>query len=259
MSVSRHQATGAYRRWEPTAFDADPNAPKKPQQDTPEPDEHASPAPAATTAIEAEADNLPQDDDTLPVDFQLPTAEDIERMHEEARNAGHAEGFAEGRAAGEKNGYDAGYAEGKAAVEAEAERLRALANGFEEALDSFDEEVAEELLTLSIELARQVLQHTLAVQPDAVLDTIRSALQQLPQSHAQIRLNPEDLALAREQLGEQLSHGGHRLVEDEHIARGGCKIEASGAQIDATMETRWRRVLEGLGKENAKWAPPEEE
>ena len=257
MSVSRHQATGAYRRWEPTAFDADPNAPKQPQDDAPPPDEQAPPA--AEAKAEAKPEFQPETDNELPEGFQLPTAEDIERMHEEARASGHSEGFTEGRAAGEKNGYDAGYAEGKATVDAEAERLRVLADGLEEALDSFDTEVAEELLALSIEIARQVLQHTLAVQPDAVLDTVRNALQQLPQSHAQIRLNPEDLALAREHLGEQLTHGGHRLIEDEHIARGGCKVEASGAQIDATMETRWRRVLESLGKEDAEWMPPEEE
>ncbi|PKO58654.1 MAG: flagellar assembly protein FliH [Betaproteobacteria bacterium HGW-Betaproteobacteria-19] len=250
MSISRHQAVGAYRRWEPTAFDADAKDAAKPA-----PPENAQPAPEPVAAPEPE----PALDTSLPEGFQFPTADDIERMHEEARNSGHTEGFAEGRAAGQKDGYDAGYAEGKAQAEAEAERLAALAGELDTAMAKIDEEVADELLALAIEIARQVLQHTLATQPESVIETIRAALQQLPQSHAQIRLNPEDLALAREHLGEQLSHGGHRLVEDDSIARGGCRVEASGAQIDATMDTRWRRVLESLGKDEAEWTPPEAE
>jgi len=250
MSISRHQAVGAYRRWEPTAFDADTTAPAEPappEKAQPEPEPVAAPAPDPTF------------ESSLPEGFQLPTADDIERMHEEARAAGREEGLAEGRAEGMEAGREAGYAEGKAQAEAEAGRLAGLADELDAAMTKIDEEVADELLALAIEVARQVLQHTLATQPDSVIQTIRAALQQLPQSHAQIRLNPEDLALAREHLGEQLSHGGHRLIEDESIARGGCRVEASGAHIDATMETRWRRVLESLGKDNAEWTPPEEE
>ncbi|MCK9260988.1 MAG: flagellar assembly protein FliH [Azoarcus sp.] len=251
MSISRHQAVGAYRRWEPTAFDADTKAPA---EQTPPEEAQAVPEPAAAPEPEpAEFES------SLPEGFQLPTADDIERMHEEARATGREEGLSEGRAEGIEAGREAGYAEGKAQAEAEAERLAGLADELDAAMTKIDEEVADELLALAIEIARQVLQHTLATQPDSVTETIRAALQQLPQSHAQIRLNPEDLALAREHLGEQLSHGGHRLIEDESIARGGCRVEASGAQIDATMETRWRRVLESLGKDNAEWTPPEEE
>ncbi|MBR0564531.1 flagellar assembly protein FliH [Azoarcus sp. L1K30] len=249
MSISRHQAVGAYRRWEPTAFDADPAARPAP------PDARTEPTPEAV--VDTPPEQAPEP--SLPEGFHFPTADEIERMHEDARSAGHAEGFAEGHSAGQKAGYDAGYAEGKARAEAEAARLRELADELDQAMERIDDEVADELLALSIEIARQVLQHTLAAHPDRVLDTIRAALQQLPQTHAQIRLHPDDLALAREQLGEQVGHGNHRLVEDATIARGGCRVEASGAQIDATMETRWRRVLESLGKEDAEWTPPEAE
>ncbi|WP_341648980.1 FliH/SctL family protein [Thauera humireducens] len=91
--------------------------------------------------------------------------------------------------------------------------------------------------------------------PEAILDTLRAALQQLPQGHAQIRLHPEDLALVREHMGEQISHGGHRLQEDFALQRGDCRIDTQGAQLDATLETRWRRVLESLGREHAQFAP----
>lgn len=239
MSISRHQAVGAYQRWAPPAFD-ETHAPA-PEQD------HA-------TQAESVSEQVTDHDTMLPAGFQLPTADDIERMHEEAHTAGHAEGYAAGHAAGLETGHSEGYAEGKAVVEAEAARLRTLADNLDQALSKLDTEVAEELLALSIEIARQVLQHTLAAHPDGVVDTVRAALAQIPQTHAQIRLHPEDLALVREHLGEHIGHGGHRLIDDPSIARGGCKVEAAGAQVDATLETRWRRVLESLGHDKAHWA-----
>lgn len=242
MSISRHQAVGAYQRWAPPAFD-EAQAPA-PEQD------HGTPADPGSEQ-DAEHDH----GTALPAGFQLPTADDIERMHEEAHAAGHGEGYAAGHAAGLEAGRSEGYAEGKAVVEAEAARLRTLADNLDQALSDLDTEVAEELLALSIEIARQVLQHTLAAHPEGVVDTVRAALAQIPQTHAQIRLHPDDLALVREHLGEHIGHGGHRLIDDHSIARGGCKVEAAGAQIDATLETRWRRVLETLGREKAHWVP----
>ena len=41
-------------------------------------------------------------------------------------------------------------------------------------------------------------------------------------------------------------------MEDASIARGGARIEAAGSQIDATVQTRWRRSMDNLGR-NAQW------
>lgn len=238
MSFTRHQAVGAYRRWEPTDFDADGRPPLEP-----------APPPMAAPALPAGPEPL--------AGLQLPTAEDIERMHEEIRAAAFAEGRAEGQAVGHAAGLEAGrsagYAEGRAQAEAEAAQLAALAGGLEQALGALDREVAEELMALAIELARQMVRQTLERHPETILDTVRAALQQLPQAQAQICLHPEDLALVREHLGEQLAHAGHRLQEDFELGRGDCRIDTPAAQLDATLETRWRRVLESLGRDAAHW------
>ncbi len=67
------------------------------------------------------------------------------------------------------------------------------------------------------------------------------------------------MALVRQHLGEQLSHGGHRLQEDARLQRGECRIDGQGAQVDATLETRWRRVLESIGHDRARWQVPDED
>ena len=288
MSISRHQAVGAYQRWEPDSFDDErgdgdesskrglrrPNAPPPPAPPSAAPglqdaadaraegSAHAS-ARAPSLAEDAASPATADDDDhafdgALPADFKLPTAADIERMHEDIRAAAMEEGRQEGRAEGHAAGRQQGYAEGKAQAEAEATRLAGLAEQLEQSLTGIDHEVAEELMALAIELARQMVRETLAQHPESILDTVRLALQQLPQGHAHIHLHPDDLALVRKHSGEQLSHSGHRLQEDVNLVRGDCRVDAGGAQVDATLETRWRRVLESLGREHARFTVSDE-
>ncbi|MDR0701428.1 MAG: flagellar assembly protein FliH [Azoarcus sp.] len=252
---TRHQAVGAYRQWEPPKFDAPPAV---------EPEVTEIPETALETAPGAGSETL----DTgvaasLPPGLKLPTAMEIEQMHDAARSEGHEAGLAEGRNAGHAEGFAigreegraAGYREGKTEAEAEAVQLREMIAQMNIALGRIDAEVAEELLSLAIELARKVLQHSLAVEPEAVLSAVRAALQRLPESRAKIHMHPADAALARKHLDEMLDQSGHLIIEDDSVSRGGCRVETPGAQIDATMETRWRRVLDSLGRQHAPWSP----
>lgn len=161
----------------------------------------------------------------------LPTAEDIERIHRDAH----------------KQGYDAGYEEGTARARMEALRLHTLVEQLDGALMEFDQKVAEELLGLALDVARQVLRQAIAARPETILEVVREALQQLPHQHAALYLHPEDASLVRSYLGDQLAHAGHRLHEEPAMARGGVRVDAGGSHLDASIETRWRRVLESMG------------
>ena len=163
---------------------------------------------------------------------KLPTADDVERIHQEAHKAGYA----------------AGYDEGTARARMEAAQLNTLIENLEKSLAELDQEVAAEMLGLVVEITRQILRQALALNPELMLAVVRDALAQLPQQHAAIHVHPDDAALVRTYLGDQLGPTGHRLLEDAQMTRGGCHIQATGSQIDATLETRWRRVIESLGK-----------
>lgn len=226
MSITRHQAVGAYRRWEPPSFDAPPPPVETPAPVEPTPAPQAAPPPPPPPPPEPPQPKV-----------RLPTAEDVERIHDQAH----------------KEGYAAGYEEGTARGRMEALRLHTLVESLEEALGRIDAEVAEELLGLSIEIARQMVRRSLKEAPATIVDIVKEALQQLPQNHALIHLHPSDAILVREHLGEQLSHVGNRIIEDGNVTPGGCRIEASGSQIDASVQTRWRRILENLGRSELDW------
>lgn len=170
----------------------------------------------------------------------LPTADDVERMHRDAH----------------KQGYDAGYEEGTARARMEALRLHTLVEQLNDALGQFDQKVAESLLDLSLEVARQVVRQTIAARPAMILDVVREALTQLPHQHAAIYLHPEDASLVRSYLGDQLTHLGHRIFEEAGLARGGLRMEAGGSHLDAGVETRWRRVIESMGA-SGDWIEPQ--
>lgn len=232
MSVFRNQASGAYRRWEPPSFSDEMGG-----SEIADP---ASPDPAQTAAPDQQApEPKPEPQPVAPAEptIKLPTAADIEAMFDDAR----------------KEGFETGYEEGKAAAREQANRLTGLVDSLDESLKRLDQDIADEIVALAVEVARQMVRHTLADHPAAINETVRSALHQLPQSDARIHLHPDDVSLVRDYLDDEFEQA-HQLVEDDTLTRGGCRLVAAGSEIDATLETRWRRVLAGMGRTDADWA-----
>jgi len=152
-----------------------------------------------------------------------------------------------------QDGYQAGYAAGQSTAKAEAERLTAAAGNLEQALAEFDQQVADELLALASEIARRVIRAELSARPDIILNVVYEALAELPHQHATIFLHPDDASLVRSLAGESLAHAGHRVLEEPRLNRGDCVLESGASQLDGTVATRWRRVVEALGIVQA-WA-----
>lgn len=173
----------------------------------------------------------------------LPTASQLETMQQLARDEAYQAGYAEGQ--------QRGYAEGLQQALAEKERLAELSKLLE---SQIDEKVTQELMGLSLDIAQQVLQQAIKVQPELLLGMVREAIGTLPvfNQAAHIILNPEDAAMVREHMGEQLSHSGWKILEDPRTARGDARLETANSQVDATLEARWDRVISAMGQES-KW------
>lgn len=180
---------------------------------------------------------------------KLPTAEDIEQIQREAHREGYDAGY--------RDGTDAGYQSGLAKATQEAERLRGLANGFDAALKSFEQELSQglgqEVLSLSLDIAKQMLRQALSVKPELLISVVRSAIESLPQNiqHPHIHLHPEDATLVRKLMSAELPHAGWRIVEDSRVMRGGCLIETATAEVDASVQSRWRRITSMMGQDHS--------
>lgn len=145
-----------------------------------------------------------------------------------------------------------GYAEGMAAARAEAARLSALLAAAERALHLFEERLAGALLDLAVDIARRVIQSELAVRREALLPVAREALALIAQDARAVRIHahPADAELLRAHLAEEIERGGWRVVDDPRIEPGGLRLVSSAGEVDATLATRWRRVLAALGQDH---------
>lgn len=180
----------------------------------------------------------------------LPTETEIAAVFQSAKEEGYAAGYQEGNTTG--------YAEGKRAAEievkAEVARIQALLSNLDQGLHQLDQQVADSLLDLAIVLTRKMVTQALIIKPELVIPIVQDAIRNLPSAmqHPRLYLHPEDAKLVHLHLADQLEQDNWSIREDEQLSRGGCRIEASGSEIDGSMEVRWQRVLSTIGR-NDHW------
>ena len=181
----------------------------------------------------ASFDTTPRDVKMRRGDVALPTLEQIAAIEAQA----------------EQEGYAAGHAEGLAEAQAAARRIDALMNGLRQSVGALEQNVADELLAMAIEIASQMLRQSLKLKPELMLPVVREAVAALNShsGHPALFAHPDDAAIIRSHLGEQLAHNNWRIIEDATLTRGGCRVELGASEVDATLETRWRRVVESIG------------
>jgi len=167
----------------------------------------------------------------------------------EGTERGHAEGFQQGQEAGHQEGYTAGFQEGSKEGTASANQLAVLLESFKERLTNAEQELAEDLLALSLQIADQIMMTALHIQPELLLPVVRQAIQTLPQTNQPIRIcvNDKDAELLERFLTEQGIQEHCKIVGDPTIQAGGCKIESESSLIDATLKNRRERVLSSIG------------
>lgn len=165
------------------------------------------------------------------------TGAEVARLREAARAEGYAEGLAAAREEGERT----------------CAHMKQLVESFSTTLDNLDFRLADMVLELALDVARQVVAGELAARPERILDVVNLALKQMAETsrEARLLLNPEDAVLVRPHLDQVLDKNRLRIVEDVRIVRGGCLIETAQGDLDATLPARWRQVVQVLGSNKA--------
>lgn len=174
---------------------------------------------------------------------------ELTELRFQAQKAGEAEGREQGHA----QGLVEGHAAGLAAAQAQAAQLQALALALPAALQLAQSSIADDLLALALDIARQVLGQALAADPQAILAVVHELLHAEPSLSGapQLLLHPDDAALVKELLADDLKAAGWRIRTDAQIARGGCRVTAHSGERDATVQARWERVSAALARSHA--------
>jgi flagellar assembly protein FliH len=90
------------------------------------------------------------------------------------------------------------------------------------------------------------VRHVAADAVDAVLASARRIT---------LHLHPQDLPLVADAPPEPLPAREVRLVADETIERGGCRVESDLGAVDARISTRWSQAAAAVGVDAA-WRDP---
>lgn len=171
---------------------------------------------------------------------------ELARLRLDAQQTGEVEG----RQQGFTQGHSEGYAAGLTLAQEQAQALRTLMLALPAALRAAEREVADDLLTLALDIARQVVCQALPAEPQPILALVRELLHTEPALNGTPRLllHADDAALVRQHLADDLHAAGWRIRTDPSITRGGCHVHAASGALDATLETRWERVAAALGR-----------
>jgi flagellar assembly protein FliH len=150
-----------------------------------------------------------------------------------------------------RQGYDAGFAQGAARAGAEANRLAQLVDSTCQEIGGLEQRIAEDLVRLALTLARSLVREALKVHPEIVAAIVRDSVADVPPfaQGIRLRLHPEDAALLRTQLAQELGEAWS-VVDDPLVLRGGCRIETPASDVDATLETRWAKLSAALAQDH---------
>ena len=184
---------------------------------------------------EPEPEPEPPEVEEVPLEEVQPlTLEELESIRQEAWN--------EGFATGEKEGFHSTTLkvrqEAEVALNAKLGSLESLMKNLFEPIAEQDTHIEKGLVALVQHITRQVIQRELAMDSSQIEHVMREALKLLPLGVDNVRLyvNPQDFAQVKA-LRERHEETW-RIVEDEALLPGGCRVETEHSRIDATVETR---------------------
>lgn len=192
--------------------------------------------------VEVEAPELP------PVVDEAALEADLQQAQDAAFAEGHAKGGEQMALEWQQKLDD--YIAGQGATT--AQQLAALATAFEEGLTIAQQHMAQEVLNLACEMARQVVRRELRGDTETLQPVIAEALGTLVADGrpVAVRLHPDDAQAMGPALKAAFSTSAIQWIEDAEVALGGCLIEQAGTVIDGQLEKRWQRALAPLGLES---------
>lgn len=152
----------------------------------------------------------------------------------------------------EERGQQLGYEAGWNAAHNERVVLVQAASTMEAEFERFKSELSEKLLDLAVLVSKKVIGDTLALHPEQAAELLNQVLEsmQLHSKAVTLRAHPNTIRVLEAQFGDQQMLGNLRMIEDPKQLQGGFLLQHPEGEVDATLQTRWLRAIEALGRNN---------
>lgn len=206
------------------------------------------------------------------------TAADLEEIRqaayleglEQGKEDGFAQGYQEGLAKGHEDGLAQGTAQGKQEgltqgqheIDALAEKWQALIASLHTPLRNLDDQVEQQLIQLTAQLAKAVVRTELSINTNVLLAGLREAVSILNVSEGAVRISlpPDDLQLIIDQYGEQgIAERDWHLLAEPGLQPGQLQVEHQISHVDIDLYERLEMTLQRfLAQLSAPTSQPEE-
>jgi len=175
--------------------------------------------------------------------------EEKEPISEELIAALKAEAFEEGRQAGILEGTEAAQSEAKEQNKNLLEQLNSFQDEVRQQLALLASKTERSALELALAVSRKILSTTAEVRADYILDVIKNALHSTAGGNPlRIRVSPQDYEFLQViGLPPELSteETGVQYVADDGVSAG-CVVETDFGEVDLRLEQMWQQVKENL-------------
>lgn len=162
--------------------------------------------------------------------------------------AGRREGFEDGSQKGRLRGLEEGRSQGLQIFEQASEPLERVQTELRNYLREHDRKTREDLLELVRKVARQVIRCELTINPAQLLALADEALASMPgdPGEVQILLSPEEYARLKDVDSERAA--SWRLVPDERLELGECRVVTAQAEADIGCQQRLDSCMDTLAQ-----------
>jgi flagellar assembly protein FliH len=178
--------------------------------------------------------------------FQEGSEKGYQQGLEQGQDEGKREGLAQGHQEGVAQGREEGRAQGRQIFEAASQPLDAISQQFQTYMQDYDRKRRQDLLELVKKVAQQVIRCELTLNPTQLLNLAEEALAAMPteQSDVHIQLNPEEFNRIRDLAPGRAA--AWRLVADERLALGECRIVTAQTEVDIGCQQRLDACMDTL-------------
>jgi flagellar assembly protein FliH len=167
---------------------------------------------------------------------------------QQGEQAGHQAGFNQGREEGLRQGREEGQRQGLQGFEQAAQPLDGVTSQLRSYLTELEHKRREELLELVKKVSQQVIRCELTLHPTQLLALVEEALATLPNDgdEVQVLLNPEEFSRIRDLAPERAQNW--KLVADERLALGECRVITTQAEADVGCQQRLDACIDTLAE-----------
>ena len=184
---------------------------------------------------EAPVEEIVEEVEVVEAEAPPPPPPDYEAIKAEAWREGFQLGYDEGLRLAAEEQHDTGT------------RLSALLQGVASDTETLVRGLESQVVELALAIAEKVIAREARVNPEIVLDVVRSALSEVHDvTELRIHVNPDDLPLLETHWQEMLPRSvaeRSELVPDDLVERGGVLVETRIGYADSQLKTRLNQVV----------------